>query len=145
MVSFYLGLGFSLWYLNQTSLLQRVLGRQETANLALQDRTCSYLVPYEETCTLTTFVKQKLSLWVKKIRISCKWKWKGRGRSEIRKQALTFSGRERNPNEQEHHGIYGNIQKIWNLLHEQISWRLSRPQTAWWNSAGWQGRIQDFF
>ena len=26
MVSFYLGLGFSLYYLNQTGLLQRILG-----------------------------------------------------------------------------------------------------------------------
>ena len=72
MVTFSLGLEFSLYYLNQTNLLQRVLG-----GLVVRTGDCGPSTPgsnpariyeiffpfkIEETCTLTTFVEQKLSL-----------------------------------------------------------------------------------
>ena len=73
MVSFYLGLGFSLYYLNQTHLLQRILG-----GLVVRIGDCGPGTPgsnparifmrflfsfkIEETCTLTAFAEQKQSL-----------------------------------------------------------------------------------
>ena len=94
MVSFYLGLGFLLYYFNQTKLLQRILG-----GVVVRAGDCGPSAPglnpvciyeisssfkIEETCTLTTFVEPR------NLEISCKCKWKGRGRFEIWRQALTF-------------------------------------------------------
>ena len=68
MVSFFLGFGLSLYYLNQTKLLHGIVG------LVLRDRNLLVFMKFlfslkiEETCTLTTFVEQKLSLRVKKLR-----------------------------------------------------------------------------
>ena len=69
MVSFYFGLGFLLYYFNQTKLLQRILG-----GVVVRAGDCGPSAPglnpvciyeissyfkIEETCTLTTFVEPR--------------------------------------------------------------------------------------
>ena len=77
MVSFFIGFGFSIEYLNQTILLQRILGgllvriddcRSGTPGSNLPRHIDFFSFKIEETCTLGTFVEQKLSLCVKKVR-----------------------------------------------------------------------------
>ena len=78
MVSFYLGLGFSLYYLHQTSFLQRILGGLVVrtgdsrpgppGSNPARIHEISFFVLIEEPCTLTTFLEQKLSLLFKKLR-----------------------------------------------------------------------------
>ena len=78
MVSFYLGLEFLIQYLNQTWTLQRTLGglvvRAGQADPTLRDRILLIFLNFlfsfkiEETSTLKTFVEQKLSLWINKLK-----------------------------------------------------------------------------
>ena len=75
MVSFYLGLGFSLYYLNQTRFLQQILGglvvRRGDCGPGIPGSNPAHVFSFKrETCTFTTFVEQKLSLWVEKVSVS---------------------------------------------------------------------------
>ena len=62
MVSFFLGFGLSLYYLNHTKLLHGIAG------LVLRDRNLLVFMKFlfslkiEEICTLTTFVKKLRNL-----------------------------------------------------------------------------------
>ena len=59
MVSFFLAFGFPIWYLNAVAIA-RVRIYLVTAQF--------FFLKIQETCTLTTFVEQRLSLCVKKLR-----------------------------------------------------------------------------
>ena len=70
MISFHLGLGFSLYYLNQTRSLQQILGGLLVrigdcgpgtlgSSPAHVSENLFFSFEIEETCTFTTFVEQQ--------------------------------------------------------------------------------------